>query len=244
MNNVRSIFRRELAGYFATPVAYVFLVIFLVLAGVLTFQLGGLLQAGQADMQAFFNFHPWLYLFLVPAISMRLWSEERKQGTIELLLTLPISTGEAVLGKFLAAWAFTGIALALTFPLWLTVNWLGDPDNGVILASYVGSLLMAGGYLAVGACFSALTRNQVIAFVLTVAVCFILVMTGMDTVLDVFKGWAPQALVEAIASISFLTHFDAVTKGVIDLRDLIFFLSMISFWLFANAVAIDARKAE
>jgi ABC-2 type transport system permease protein len=244
MNNVRSIFKRELAGYFSTPVAYVFLVIFLILAGVLTFQLGNLLEAGQADLQPFFGFHPWLYLFLVPAISMRLWSEERKQGTIELLLTLPISTGEAVLGKFLAAWAFTGIALLLTVPLWITVNWLGDPDNGVIFASYVGSLLMAGGYLAVGACFSALTRNQVIAFVLTVASCFVLVMTGMDPVLDAFKGWAPQGLVEAVASISFLTHFDAVTKGVIDLRDLVFFLSMIAFWLFANAVAIDARKAE
>jgi ABC-2 type transport system permease protein len=244
MSNVMSIFRRELGGYFATPVAYVFLVVFLVLAGGLTFQLGGLFESGQADMQIFFGFHPWLYLFLVPAISMRLWSEERKQGTVELLFTLPISTGEAVLGKFLAAWAFTGIALALTFPLWITINWLGDPDNGVIFASYVGSLLMAGGYLAVGACFSALTRNQVIAFVLTVAACFLLVMTGMDPVLDAFKGWAPQGVVEAIASISFLTHFDAVTKGVIDLPDLIFFLSMIAFWLFANAVTIDARKAE
>jgi len=244
MNNVRSIFRRELAGYFSTPVAYVFLVIFLILAGMLTFQLGNLLEAGQADLQPFFGFHPWLYLFLVPAISMRLWSEERKQGTIELLLTLPISTGEAVLGKFLAAWAFTGIALLLTVPLWITVNWLGDPDNGVIFASYVGSLLMAGGYLAVGACFSALTRNQVIAFVLTVAVCFVFVVTGMPTVLDAFKGWAPQGLVEAVASVSFLTHFDAVSKGVIDLRDMIFFVSMIAFWLFANAVAIDARKAE
>ena len=244
MNNVRSIFKRELAGYFSTPVAYVFLVIFLILAGVATFQLGGLLEGGQADLQPFFNFHPWLYLFLVPAISMRLWSEERKQGTIELLLTLPISTGEAVLGKFLAAWAFTGIALLLTVPLWISVNWLGDPDNGVIFASYVGSLLMAGAYLAVGACFSALTRNQVIAFVLTVAACLLFVLAGMDPVLDAFKGWAPQGLVEAVASISFLTHFDAVTKGVIDLRDLVFYVSVIAFWLFANAVAIDARKAE
>jgi ABC-2 type transport system permease protein len=244
MNNVRSIFRRELAGYFATPVAYVFLVIFLVLAGVLTFQLGNWLEAGQADLQVFFSFHPWIYLFLVPAISMRLWAEERKQGTIELLLTLPISTGEAVLGKFLAAWAFTGIALALTFPLWITVNWLGSPDNGVILSGYVGSLLMAGGYLAVGACFSALTRNQVIAFVLTVAACFVLVLTGMPAVLGAFEGWAPKGLLEAIASISFLTHFDAISKGVIDLRDMVFFVTMIAFWLFANAVTIDARKAE
>jgi ABC-2 type transport system permease protein len=244
MNNVRTIFRRELAGYFATPVAYVFLVIFLILTGVLTFQLGGWLELGQADLQPFFNFHPWIYLFLVPAISMRLWAEERKQGTIELLLTLPVSTGEAVVGKFLAAWAFTGIALLLTFPLWITVNWLGDPDNGVILSGYVGSWLMAGGFLAVGACFSALTRNQVIAFVLTVAACFTLVLAGYPPVLDAFKGWAPQGLVEALASISFLTHFDAISKGVIDLRDMVFFLTMIAFWLFANAVTIDARKAE
>ena len=244
MSNVVCILRRELAGYFATPVAYVFLVIFLVLAGLLTFQLGGLLDTGQADLQPFFAFHPWLYLFLVPAISMRLWAEERKTGTIEVLLTLPVSMGEAVLGKFLAAGAFTGIALLLTLPLWITVNWLGDPDNGVILASYLGSLLMAGGYLAVGSCFSALTRNQVVAFVLTVMACFLLVLAGMPPVLGAFKGWAPEGLVQAIASVSFLTHFDAVTKGVVDLRDLVFFLSMIAVWLFANAVVLDLRKAE
>jgi ABC-2 type transport system permease protein len=244
MSSVMCIFRRELAGYFATPVAYVFLVIFLVLAGLLTFQLGGLLDAGQADLQPFFAFHPWLYLFLVPAISMRLWAEERKTGTIEVLLTLPVSMGEAVLGKFLAAWAFTGIALLLTVPLWITVNWLGDPDNGVIVASYAGSLLMAGGYLAVGSCFSALTRNQVVAFVLTVMACFLLVLAGMPPVLGAFQGWAPEGVVQAIASISFLTHFDAVTKGVVDLRDLVFFVSMIAVWLFANAIVIDLRKAE
>jgi len=244
MSNVLCILRRELAGYFATPVAYVFLVIFLVLAGVLTFQLGGLLASGQADLQSFFAFHPWLYMFLVPAISMRLWAEERKQGTIEVLLTLPLSTGEAVVGKFLAAWLFTGIALLLTFPIWITVNWLGEPDNGVIVASYLGSLLMAGGYLAVGACFSALTRNQVIAFVLTVMVCFVFVLAGMPPVLDRLTGWAPDGLVQAVASVSFLTHFDAITKGVIDLRDLVFFVSMIAFWLFANAIVIDLRKAD
>ena len=244
MRNVLCILRRELSGYFATPVAYVFLVIFLTLAGVLTFQLGQLFDNGQADLQAFFTFHPWLYLFLVPAISMRLWAEERKQGTLEVLLTLPISMGEAVLGKFLAAWLFTGIALLLTVPLWITMNWLGHPDNGVILASYVGSLLMAGGYLAIGACFSALTRNQVVAFVLTVMVCFLFVLAGMQPVLGAFEGWAPQGLVQAVASISFLTHFDAITKGIIDLRDVVFFVSLIAFWLFANAIVIDLRKAE
>ena len=244
MRNVMCIMRRELAGYFATPVAYVFLVIFLLLAGVLTFELGRMLQTNQADLEPFFGFHPWLYLFLIPAISMRLWAEERKQGTIEVLLTLPLSTGEAVLGKFLAAWVFTGIALLLTFPIWITVNWLGAPDNGVIVASYLGSLLMAGGYLAVGACFSALTRNQVIAFVLTVMVCFVFVLAGMPPVLDRLTGWAPEGLVQAVASVSFLTHFDAITKGVIDQRDLVFFVSMIAFWLFANAIVIDLRKAD
>lgn len=244
MRNTLVIFKRELVGYFATPVAYVFLVIFLLLAGMMTFFAGDMFQRGQADLQPFFSFHPWLYLFLVPAISMRLWAEERKSGTIELLLTLPISMTEAVLGKFLAAWCFTGIALVLTFPMWLTVNYLGTPDNGVIVASYVGSLLMAGGYLAIGACISALTRNQVIAFVISVAVCFVFVMAGFPLVVGLLKGWAPQGLVDVVASLGFLTHFDAITKGVIDLGDLVFFVSLMAFFLFANAVVLDLRKAE
>jgi ABC-2 type transport system permease protein len=243
MRNTLAIFRRELGGYFATPVAYVFIVIFLVLSGILTFRIGQLLDLGQASLEPFFAFHPWLYLFLIPALTMRLWAEERRSGTIEVLLTLPISKSEAVLGKFLAAWAFTAIALALTFPLWITVNYLGDPDNGVILASYVGSLLMAGGYLAIGACLSALTRNQVIAFVVAVAVCFVFVIAGHPAVTGAVRGWAPSLVVEGIASLGFMTHFDAITKGVIDVRDLVFFLSMIAFWLFANVVALDARKS-
>ncbi len=238
------IFKRDLAGYFATPVAYVFLVIFLLLSGNLTFAMGGLLERGQADLEPFFACHPWIYLFLVPAISMRLWSEERKTGTIELLLTLPISMAEAVLGKFLAAWCFTAIALLLTTPLWITVNYLGTPDNGVILASYLGSLLMAGGYLAIGACVSAITRNQVIAFVLSVSLCFAFVLAGFPLVLDHFKDWAPQGFVDAVASMGFLTHFDSISKGVIDLRDAVFFVSLMAFWLFANAVVIDLRKAD
>jgi ABC-2 type transport system permease protein len=175
---------------------------------------------------------------------MRLWSEERKQGTIELLLTLPVSMSEAVLGKFLAAWAFTGIALLLTTPLWITVNYLGKPDNGVILASYIGSFLMAGGYLAIGGCISALTRNQVVAFVLSVAACFLLVLAGFPLVINFFKDWAPKVLTDTVASLGFLTHFDSVTKGVIDARDLVFFLSLIAFCLFANALLIDLRKAD
>jgi len=244
VRNTLVIFRRELVGYFATPVAYVFLVIFLVLAGAMTFKFGRLFENGQASLEAFFTWHPWLYLFLVPAISMRLWAEERKSGTIELLLTLPISMTEAVLGKFLAAWCFTGIALLLTTPMWITVNYLGTPDNGVILASYVGSLLMAGGYLAIGSAISALTRNQVIAFVVSVAVCFVFVMAGYSIVGDTLHGWAPQGLVEVVASLGFLTHFAAITKGVIDLGDLVFFVSLMAFFLFANAVVLDLRKAE
>ena len=244
MNQIINIYRREMASYFATPVAYVFIVIFLVLAGVFTFYLGGFYERGQADLAPFFGFHPWLYLFLVPAISMRLWAEERKSGSIELLLTLPVSMLEAVIGKFLAAWSFTGIALALTFPIWLTVNYLGNPDNGVIVTGYLGSFLMAGGFLAIGSCISALTRNQVIAFILSVVVCFGFLLSGHPMVLDAFSGWAPQVLVDAVASFSFLTHFQAISKGVLDLRDVIFFLMVIGFWLFANAVVIDLKKAD
>lgn len=244
MNPVAIIFRRELASYFATPVAYVFITIFLVLAGWFTFYLGGFYERGQADLAPFFAFHPWLYLFLIPAISMRLWAEERKSGTIELLLTLPVTMVQAVLGKFLAAWAFAAIALALTFPIWITVNYLGDPDNGAILAGYVGSLLMAGGFLAIGSCISAATRNQVVAFILTVVVCLVLLLAGLPMVLDVLGALLPQVIVDAIASMSFLTHFNAIAKGVIDLRDLVYFVLMIAFWLYACAVVIDLRKAD
>lgn len=244
MSPVRAVFKRELASYFATPVAYVFIVIFLVLAGAFTFHLGGFYERGQADLQPFFAFHPWLYLFLVPAVSMRLWAEERKTGTIELLLTLPLTQWQAVLGKFLAAWCFIAIALALTFPVWITVNYLGDPDNGVILASYLGSLLMAGAFLAVGTCLSAATRNQVVAFILTGAVCFVLLLAGFPMVLDVFRAWAPQVLVDAIAQLSFLTHFSAIAKGLLDLRDVLFFLLTIAVWLLATAVVLDMKKAD
>ena len=244
MSMIGIITRRELGAYFATPLAYVFVLIFLMLSGAFTFYIGGFYERGQADLLPFFNFLPWLYLFLVPAVAMRLWSEERKSGTIELLLTLPITMWQAVVGKFLAAWAFIGIALALTFPLWLTVNYLGDPDNGVILASYIGALLMAGAFLAIGSCISAATRNQVVAFILTVVACFVLVMAGHPLVLDAFAAWAPQGLVDAIAGLSFLTHFASISKGVIDLRDLLYFLLMIGFWLYASAIVIDLKKAD
>jgi ABC-2 type transport system permease protein len=244
MNSTATIFRRELASYFATPLAYVFIVIFLVLAGVLTFFVGNFFERGQADLQSFFTFHPWLYLVLIPALSMRLWAEERKSGTIELFLTLPIRLSEAVLGKFLAAWCFAAIALALTFPFWLTVTFLGDPDNGVILASYLGSWLMAGTILAIGAAVSAATKNQVIAFIVTAAIVFVLTVAGTQTVLGLFQAWAPESVIQAVAAASLFGHFNTISRGVIDLRDLVYFLSVMIAFLGANAVLIDLKKAD
>ena len=243
-NMTKILVKRELASYFTTPLAYVFIVIFLMLNGVFTFFLGHLYERGQADLLPFFNFHPWLYLFLVPAISMRLWAEERKSGSIELLLTLPIRLGEAVLGKFLAAWLFTGVALLLTFPIWITVNYLGDPDNGVILASYLGSWLMAGGFLAIGSCLSATTSNQVIAFIITVVTCFLFIVMGFPMVLDWLTSWAPLPIIDAVASLSFMTHYQSIAKGVVDLRDILFYLTMIVSWLVATAIVIDIKKAN
>jgi len=244
MNNIKSIFRREFSSYFATPLALVFIVFFLMLAGGFAFQFGRFYETGQSDLSAFFRFHPWLYLFLIPAISMRLWAEERKSGSIELLMTLPVTTWQAVLGKYLAAWAFAGVALALTFPIWITVNYLGDPDNGAIFAAYIGSFLMAGGLLAIGACLSAATRNQVIAFIFTVVVCFGFLMSGYPLVLSLVDGWAPQPVIDAIASLSFYTHFESISKGVIDLRDLLYFATVIGVWLAANSIVLDMKKAD
>ncbi len=243
MKQMIAVLRRELVGYFATPLAYVFIVLFLFSMGAFTFYVGNFYEAGNADLSSFFGFHPWLYLFFIPAISMRLWAEEQKSGTIELLMTLPIPLWSMVTGKFLAAWAFTGLALFLTFPIWLTVNYLGDPDNGVIFASYIGSFFMAGGYLAIGSCLSALTRNQVIAFVLSVVICFLFTVSGLPLVLDFFSSWAPKILVTTIASFSFMTHFEAIMDGVIDLRDIVFFITLISLWLTVNAIVLDQKKA-
>jgi len=244
MGAIRIIAGRELRSYFATPLAYVFIVIFLAMMGVFTFYLGGFYERGQADLTPFFNFHPWLYLFLVPAIAMRLWAEERKSGSIELLMTLPVTMWQAVLGKFLAAWLFIAVALALTFPIWLTVNYLGDPDNGVIVAAYLGSLLMAGGFLAIGACISAANRNQVVAFIVTVVICFLFMLAGFPLVLNFFSGWLPTAVLDAISGLSFLTHFNSLSKGVLDIRDVLYFLLVIAAWLYANAIGLDPRKAD
>jgi len=242
MHATLTIARRELAAYFGAPLAYVFIVIFLALSGGLTFYIGAWLERGRADLQAFFDWHPWLYLFLVPAVGMRLWAEERKTGTIEFLMTLPVTTFNAVLGKFLAAWLFVGIALALTFPMWLTVAYLGQPDHGVILASYFGSWLMAGGMLAISAAVSALTRNQVVAFVLAAAVCFLFLMSGLELVQALFRGWAPDSLIATIASLSLLAAFDAIAEGVIDLRALVLFGSLIAVSLFVNTALVDLKK--
>jgi len=244
ISSVITVMRRELSGYFSTPVAWVFIVIFLMMSGVFTFYIGSFYERGMADLAPFFQFHPWLYLFLVPAIAMRLWAEEKRSGTIELLLTLPLTTGQVVLGKFLAAWLFLGLALLLTFPVWLTVNYLGNPDNGIIVAGYIGSWLMAGGFLAIGSCMSAVTRNQVVAFILSVVVCFGFLLSGLPMVMNVFTDWAPQSLLDAIADFSFLAHFAAISKGVIDLRDLVYFSLVIAFWLLANTIVLEINKAD
>ena len=244
MTGISAVLKRELASYFATPIAYVFIVIFLAVSGWFTFFFGAFYERGQADLASFFTWHPWLFLFLVPALSMRLWAEERKSGSIELLMTLPIEAWQAVVGKFLAAWIFTGIAIALTFPIWITVNYLGSPDNGVIFAAYVGSFLMAGGFLAVGSCLSAATKNQVIAFILSVVVCLLFLIAGFEPVLDLFTGWAPPLFVDAIASLGFLTHFGNINKGVIDIRDLVYFGLLIGTFLYANTIVLHLKKAD
>lgn len=244
MNGIASVWRRELASYFSTPVAYVFLLVFLMSAAACTFYLGRFYEGREATLAVFFAYHAVLFLFLVPALSMRLWSEERKSGSIELLMTLPIAVWQAVIGKYFAAWAFTALAIVLTFPIWLTVEYLGEPDNGAIAAAYVGSILMAGGFLAIGSFLSAFTKNQVIAFVLSVLACFLVLVAGYDLVLDAFSAWAPQAVVDAIASLSFLTHFESISKGVIDVRDLVYFALLIAACLYANVIVLHLKKAD
>jgi ABC-2 type transport system permease protein len=242
MSPVAAVVRRELRSYFVTPVAYVFLVIFLVMSGILTFYAGDFYERRQADLQPFFVMHPWLYLVLVPAVSMRMWAEEAKGGTLELLLSLPLTLGQAMLGKFIAAWVFIGLALFLTFPLWLTVNYLGSPDNGVILAGYIGSWLMAGAFLAIGACLSAVTQSQVVAFVLTLVVCFLLILVGQPQVMEFFQGALPRKLVNGLAHLSMLRHFEAISRGVLDMRDLLYFVLNMAAWLTAGVLVLDLKR--
>jgi ABC-2 type transport system permease protein len=241
--NIRTIAKRELVSYFTSPVAYVFLVIFLLMTGFFTFTAGAFFERGEASLGAFFAWHPWVYLVLVPAVGMRLWSEERRAGTIELLLTMPITPWQAILGKFVASWVFLAIALALTFPVVVTVNILGSPDNGMIFAGYLGSLFLAGAYLAITCMTSAITRNQVIAFILAVVACLFLILAGFNPVTDLLVRWASPAVVETVAAFSVITHFDGFQKGVIDTKDLVFFLSVIGFALFATSVIIRSHRA-
>jgi ABC-2 type transport system permease protein len=243
LRHIWTISKREVAGFFASPVAYVFIVIFLLLTGFFAFMVSGFFERGQANLQAFFAWHPWLYLFLVPAVGMRMWSEERRLGTIELLLTMPITPWQAIVGKFLASWLILALALALTFPIVITVNYLGHPDNGVILASYAGSLLLAGAYLSVSAMTSAMTRNQVVSFIVSLVICLFLIIAGWPPVTNLVTQWASPWFVETIASFSVMTHFDSIQKGVIDSRDVLFFLSVTVFCLFATSVIIRAHRA-
>jgi ABC-2 type transport system permease protein len=241
MRNVWVIAKRELGAYFTSPVAYIFLVIFLLLTGFFTFTAGQFFERGEASLSAFFGWHPWLYLVLVPAVGMRLWAEERRAGTLELLMTMPIAPWQSILGKFLASWIFLAVALLLTFPVVVTANVLGSPDNGMIFAGYCGSLFLAGAYLAVTCMTSAMTRNQVVAFILSVVACLFLILAGFNPVTDLLARWAGPALVDTVAAFSVVTHFDGFQKGVIDSRDLLFFLSLIGFSLFATGVILRNR---
>ncbi len=246
LSNTWTIAKRELSGYFASPVAYVFIVIFLVLVGFFTFSanLGGFFERDEASLSAFFTWHPWIYLFLVPAVGMRLWSEERRQGTLELLFTMPITAGQAIVGKFIASWFFLVLALALTFPIVLTVNYLGDPDTGVIICGYVGSALLAGSYLAIACMTSAITRNQVISFILSVVICLFLILAGFQPITDMLIQWAPGWLVNVVSSLSVMTHFFSFQRGVIDTRDLMFFVSLIGFSLFTTGVILRSLRTN
>jgi ABC-2 type transport system permease protein len=242
-SNIKAIVKRELGGYFTSPIAYIFLVIFLLLTGFFTFTVGSFFERGEASLVSFFTWHPWLYLFLVPAVGMRLWSEERRLGTIELLLTLPVTPWQAIVGKFFASWLFLALALALTFPVVITANWLGAPDNGVIFTGYVGSLLLAGSYLAVSCMTSAMTRNQVISFIVSVVICLFLILAGYEPVTGLLSRVANPRLVEIIAAFSVMTHFEGFQRGVLDLRDLVFFASVIGFALFTTGVIIRNHRA-
>jgi len=243
INNIKAIMKRELSGYFGSPLAYVFIVIFLTLVGFFTFEMTNFYESRQADLRAFFFWHPWVYLLLIPAVAMRLWAEEMRMKTIELILTFPISVADAILGKFLAAWLFIGICLVLTFPMVVTVSYLGDPDMGVIISSYIGSFLLAGAFLSVGSMTSSLTRSQVISFILAFAICLFLNLAGYRPIIDMIIKWgAPSTLLDFVSSISFLTHFNSIERGVIDFRDLLYFFSVMFFMLAVNSIVIQNRK--
>lgn len=243
--NIKTIAKRELGAYFSSPLAYVFIVIFLLLCGFFTFMVKPtLLDRGQASLSGtFFMWQPWFYLFLVPAVGMRLWAEERRVGTLELLLTMPITPWQAILGKFIASWLFLGLALGLTFPVVITLNYLGSPDNGVIFAGYVGSWLMAGAYLAVSCITSAMTRTQVVSFILSLVVCLFLILAGFQPVVDAMNEWFGSGVADAVASFSVITHFEGFQRGILDSRDTLFYLSVIGFSLFSTNVILRGHRA-
>ena len=243
IRNTKAIIKRELASYFESPVAYVFMVVFLLLIGFLTFFVSRFYESGQADLRGFFFWHPWMFLILVPASAMRLWAEERRAGTIETLLTLPVTVTQVIVGKFLAAWIFIGLIVALTFPIVLTTVYLGAPDRGAIIGGYIGSLLLAGAYLSVGMLTSALTRNQVISFVLSLVICLFLLLAGWPPVTDLMVRWAPEWLVRGVAAFSFMPHYEAFQKGVLDLRDFAYYFSVMIFMLFGTHLVLENRKA-
>jgi len=240
--NIKAIFKRELCGYFGSLVAYVFIVIFLLLLGFFTFYISHFFEMGQADLRGFFSWHPWVFMLLIPALAMRLWAEERRLGTIELMLTFPVTVTEAILGKFLAAWVFIGFALFFSFPMLLTVIYLGDPDIGAILCAYMGSFLMAGAFLSIGIMTSSLTRSQVISFILAVVICLFFVLAGFSPVTEILSGWAPLWFINLISKMSFPSHFISIQRGVLDMRDLIYFVSVIFFMLFVNGIVLQNRR--
>ena len=244
LKNIKAVFKRELVGYFGSPLAYVVMVIFLIMLGFLTFNVSHFYEIGQANLRPFFEWHPWVFLFLIPAVTMRLWAEEWRLGTLELIMTLPIRAGEAILGKFLAAWAFIGISLLFTLPMVFTVLYLGNPDMGTIICAYIGSFLMAGAFLSIGLFTSSLTRSQVVGFIIGVTICFFFILVGYPPVTRLLMGWAPMWAIDAAMNLSFLTHYQAIQRGVLDIRDFVYFLSIMAFMLFANGVVLHNRRTS
>ena len=240
MQPIYTVFKREFMGYFRSPVAYVFLIIFLVASVGFSWFLGGFFDTNNASLNRFFVFQPWIFLFLIPAVGMRLWAEERRSGTWELLLTLPLSATQAVFAKFLAGWAFVSLAIVLSFTMPLTVAYLGDPDWGPVFSGYLGSVLMAGAYLSICSLTSALTQNQVISFVISVFCCLILVLLGWSVFNDLMiTAGFPAWMVDAFANFSFVTHYQPMVGGLVTVRDIVFFLSLAAFCLLVNVLVLE-----
>lgn len=243
MKNIKALTKSEIGGYLVSPAAYVFVIIFLLLSGAFTFLLGRFFESGQASLNGFFMWHPWLYLFLVPAAGMHLWSEERRSGTIELLFTMPVTPAECIISKFLAAWGFIAVALFCTFPVVLTVLYLGQPDLGAVFTGYLGSILMAGAYLAITSFTSALTRSQVVSFIISVVICLTLIFIGWPPITDTLVNWAPRGLIDFFASLSVMSHFESIQRGVIDSRDVLYYFSVIGFFLFLTSITLKNHRS-